>query len=96
MGRVVVRLGAAGQRRIRPPVAYALPTPAGNNGEKRMARTLATKPVKDDLEDLHQGLHVAMRHLHEGESERAMTVLRQVDARMAHLINHIQIVTDAR
>jgi hypothetical protein len=57
-----------------------------------MTRKLATRAVKDELETLKQGLHIAMDHLiNRKDYHEAEVVLRQLDIRLVQLINDIQV-----
>lgn len=56
-----------------------------------MEKMLANQAVKDDLEDIKRGLHVAMEQLINRQDYReAEEVLRQVDIRLVALINALQ------
>lgn len=58
-----------------------------------MRNKLANQAVKDELEDLKRGLHIAMAHLIERKNYRdAEDVLRQVDTHLVELIDSIQVV----
>ena len=52
---------------------------------------LASTEVINDLVDIHRGLHVAMEHLISSRNySEAERVLRQVDQRMARVINSVR------
>lgn len=54
---------------------------------------LASAEVIGDLEDIHRGLHVAMECLiNARDYSEAELVLRQIDQRMARLINSVRPV----
>lgn len=52
-----------------------------------------TKPVGDELSDLHQGLHVAMdQFINERNYEEAGRIIRIIDQRMSDLINRAKVI----
>lgn len=59
-----------------------------------MTAKLATKPVKDELETINQGIYIAMDHLiNRKDYSEAERVLRQVDHRLVLLINQTQVAS---
>lgn len=59
-----------------------------------MSTTLATKPVKEELETIKQGIHLAMdRLINRNDYSEAERILRQVDHRLVLLINQTQVAS---
>jgi len=57
-----------------------------------MTRKIATEAVKDELEDLKRGLHLAMHNLIDRKDcDEAEVILRQLDQRLVQLINEIEV-----
>ena len=52
-----------------------------------------TKPVEDELTDLHNGLHEVMEQLiNRKDYDEAERIIRIIDARMSNLINKTTVV----
>lgn len=58
-----------------------------------MTQYAYTKPVEDELTDLHNGLHQVMEQLiNRKDYDEAERILRIIDARMSNLINRATVV----
>lgn len=57
-----------------------------------MTAMVCTKAVKDEIADLHDGLHQAMDHLiNRRDYAEAERIIRLIDARMSNLINQARV-----